>query len=120
MKNTGFRSPENKASGVRIAAGWRVKTVITDSIMYDAHIGREEGRTGIAVGIKKEQRIVNPQKSPACHGPVHDIIVLLRRCHVVDILRIIAAAYGFPHADKLPCVYGSHKFDESSIKMELF
>ena len=109
MENTDSLGFPRILSGVCIAAGRYVKAVVADSVMYDAHIGREISGTGAAVGVEKEQRIVNSQQSAACHGPVHDIIMLLRRCHIVDILRVIPPAYGFPHAHKLPCVYGSHK-----------
>ena len=111
MKHGKYRplGSQTEPSGIRVAAGRYVKTVVADPVMYDAHIGRKIGGTGTAVGIEKEQGIVDPQQPAACHGPVHDIIMLLGRCHIVHILRIVAAAYGFPHADKLPCVYGSHK-----------
>ena len=111
MKHGKYRPADFQAdpSGIRIAAGRYVKTVVADPVMYDAHVGRKIGRTGAAVGIEKEQGIVDSKQPAACHGPVHDIIMLLGRCHVIDVLRIIAAAYGFTHTDKLPCVYGNHK-----------
>ena len=94
--------------------------MVTYPVMYNPDSCGKVCRAGITVGIKEEQRLVYSLKPASVQSPVHDVIVLLGRCHVVDILGIVLPAYSFPHAYELPCVYGSHKFDESSIKMEFF
>lgn len=94
--------------------------MVTYPVMYNPDSCGKVCRAGITVGIKEEQRLVYSLKPASVQSPVHDVIVLLGRCHVVDILGIVLPAYSFPHAYELPCMYGSHKFDESSIKMELF
>ena len=94
--------------------------MIAYPVMYNPDPCWKVCRAGVAVGIEEEQRLVLPLKPASVQSPVHDVIVLLGRCHIVDILGIVLSAYGFAHAHELPCMYGSHKFDESSIKMELF
>lgn len=94
--------------------------MITYPIMYYADSGGKICRTGIAVGIEEEQGLIHALQPSAVKRPVHYVVMLLGGRHVVDILSIVLTSYSLPHAYKLPCVYGSHKFDESSIKMELF
>lgn len=94
--------------------------MVTYPVMYNPDSCGKVCRAGITVGIKEEQRLVYSLKPASVQSPVHDVIVLLGRCHVVDILGVILSAYCLTHTNELPCVYGSHKFDESSIKMELF
>ena len=89
-------------------------------VMYNSNPCGKVCRAGITVGIEEEQRLVYALKPASVQSPVHDVIVFLSRSHVVYILGVILSAYGFAHTHELPCVYGSHKFDERSIKMELF
>ena len=89
-------------------------------VMYNPYPCWKVCRAGIAVRVEKEQGLVHALQPSSVQCPVDYVVMLLSRCHIVDILSIVPSAYGFPHAHELPCMYGSHKFDESSIKMELF
>ena len=89
-------------------------------VMYNTYSGRKVCRASVAVRIEEKKGLVHALQPSSVQCPVDYVVMLLSRCHIVDILSIVPSAYGFPHAHELPCVYGSHKFDESSIKMELF
>ena len=94
--------------------------MVSDPVMYYPDSCRKICRAGVAVGIEEKKRLIHALQPAAVQSPVHDVVMLLGGRHVVDVLGIVLASDGFPHAYKLPCVYGSHKFDESSIKMGLF
>lgn len=94
--------------------------MVSDPVMYYPDSCRKICRAGVAVWVKEKKRLVHALQPAAVQSPVHNVVMLLGGCHVVDILSVIPAADGLPHAYELPCMYGSHKFDESSIKMELF
>ena len=94
--------------------------MVTYPVMYNPDSCGKVCRAGITVGIKEEQRLVYSLKPASVQSPVYYVIMFLGRGHIVDVLGIVLPAYSFPHAYELPCMYGSHKFDESSIKMELF
>ena len=89
-------------------------------VMYNPYPCWKVCRAGIAVRVEKEQGLVHALQPSSVQRPVNYVVMLLSRGHVIDILSVILTSYGFPHTHELPCVYGSHKFDESSIKMELF
>ena len=89
-------------------------------VMYNPDPCWKVCRACIAIGLEEKKGLIHALQSASVQRPVHDVIMFLGRGHIVDVLGIILPAYSFPHAYELPCVYGSHKFDESSIKMELF
>ena len=89
-------------------------------VMYNPDPCWKVCRACIAVGIEEKKGLIHSLQSSSVQCPVDYVIMLLGRCHVVDILGIVLSAYSLAHAYELPCVYGSHKFDERSIKMELF
>ena len=94
--------------------------MISHPVMYNTYSCRKICRAGIAVRVEEEEGLVHALKPSSVQCPVNYVVMLLGRGHVIDILSVILTSYGFPHTHELPCVYGSHKFDESSIKMELF
>ena len=89
-------------------------------VMYNTYSCRKICRACVAVRIEEKKGLVHALQSSSVQRPVDYVVMLLSRGHVIDILSVILSAYGFPHTYELPCVYGSHKFDKSSIKMELF
>lgn len=76
--------------------------MIADAVVDHADLAREVGGAAVAVGIEKEQRFVNAYQPAAVQRPVDDVVMLLCRGHVVDVLRVVAAADRFPHAHELP------------------
>lgn len=94
--------------------------MISHPVMYNTYSCRKICRAGIAVRVEEEEGLVHALKPSSVQCPVNYVVMLLGRGHVIDILSVILTSYGFPHTHELPCVYDSHKFDESSIKMELF
>lgn len=89
--------------------------MIADAVVDHADLAREVGGAAVAVGIEKEQRFVNACQPAAVQRPVHDIVMLLCRGHVIDVLRVVAAADRFPHAHELPGVALDHNIVRSSI-----
>ena len=89
-------------------------------VMYNPDPCWKVCRACVAVRIEEKKGLVHALQSSSVQRPVDYVVMLLSRCHVVDVLSVVLSAYGFPHTYELPCVYGSHKFDESSIKMGLF
>lgn len=75
--------------------------MIADSVMDYAYVGWKVGRTGGTVGVMEEQRAVNTDEPAAVHGPVYNIIMFLRRRHVIYILAVVFTSYSFPHTDEL-------------------
>ena len=94
--------------------------MVSHTIMYNSYSRWKVCRASVAVRIEEKKGLVHALKPSSVQCPVNYVVMLLSRCHVVDILGVVLSAYGFPHTYELPCVYSSHKFDESSIKMELF
>ena len=95
--------------GIRVISGRDVKTVVADSVMYHAHVGRKVSRAGIAIRVEKEQRIVDTEQPAAGQRPIYNIVMNLRRSHIVDVLRVIYAADCFPHTHKLTCLNRNHE-----------
>lgn len=94
--------------------------MVPNAVMYNTDSGRKVCRASVAIGVKEKQRLIHSLEPSTVESPVDYVVVFLGGCHVVDILGVVLSAYSFSHAYELPCVYDSHKFDESSIKMELF
>jgi len=69
--------------------------------LYYTDVGGEIGRTLGIVRIEIKERVTDGCKSPSSDGPVNDGVLLIRRIHIVHILRIIYSADRFAHADKL-------------------
>ena len=90
--------------------------MISHPVMYNTYSCRKICRAGIAVRVEEEEGLVHALKPSSVQCPVNYVVMLLGRGHVIDILSVILTSYGFPHTHELPCVYDSHKFDESSIK----
>jgi len=83
--------------------------MISYTVVNDAYTGWKVRGTCAAVRVEKEKRMVHTLQPASRQRPVHNIIVLLSRSHVVDILGIILTAYSFTHADKLLGMNSSHK-----------
>lgn len=75
--------------------------MVADPVVDHAYIGREVGRAGGAVGVVEEQGAVHADQAASGQRPVHDIVMLLSRRHVIYVLAVVFAANGFPHADEL-------------------
>ena len=48
---------------VGIKAGWRIETVISNPVMYDADHGREIGWAGLAVRIEEKEGVIHTKQS---------------------------------------------------------
>ena len=48
---------------VGIKAGWRIETVVSNPVMYDADHGREIGGAGLAVRIEEKEGIIHAEQS---------------------------------------------------------
>lgn len=83
--------------------------MIPNPVMYDADPGRKIGGAGLAVGVEEKEGIIHSEQSSSGQCPVHDFIMLLCGRHIVDVLRVVTAADGFPHADELLGVNIDHK-----------
>lgn len=75
--------------------------MIPDAVVQHADIGRKILRTGRAVRIEEKQRFARSLESAASESPVGNLIMLIGRHHIVDILRIVSAVYSLSHANKL-------------------
>lgn len=75
--------------------------MIVYAIVYHADSRRKIRRASRVIRIMKEQRMVNSRQPSAGYRPVRDIVMLLSRRHVIDVLRIISSTYRLPHTCEL-------------------